>query len=94
MVKTYSSVLFLLSMSSTELIHAVFIDVYLRHTMHIAPPNKDQSFGQQFNRKFIVTIIQSMQSLSASKPVTQLAVWLYAYQPGVFFSSPKNMCAT
>jgi len=79
MVKTYSSVLFLLSMSSTELIHAVFIDVCLLHIMHIAPPNKDQSFGQQGNRIFIVTIIQSMQYLSASKPVTQLTVWFYTY---------------
>ena len=58
-------------MNSTELIHAIFMDGYLHYKMHIAPPNKDQSFGQQFNRMFIVRIAQGMQSLNESKPVIQ-----------------------
>jgi len=32
------------------------MDGYIHRKMHIAPPNKDQSFGQQFNRMFIVRI--------------------------------------
>jgi hypothetical protein len=47
-IRVKTSVLFLLNMSSTDLIHAIFMDVYLRHTVHIAVPNKDQSFGQEF----------------------------------------------
>ena len=61
-------------MSSTELIHEIFMDVYIRHKMHIAPPNKDQSFEQQFNRMLIVRTVQSTQSLNESKPPKNVCI--------------------
>lgn len=50
------------------------MDVYIRHKMHIAPPNKDQSFEQQFNRMLIVRTVQSTQSLNESKPPKNVCI--------------------